>query len=130
MQAILKIILGSLFRHWLGSLLAVLVARHFLSQEFAAAVPLESAFSNDYVFDALAALVGALLPFFLSVCTRLRSKLKQRLSLLLPARTTEKEVKAIIAEAPLAARISATLTADPAKLFSAAEPAASAKEAA
>lgn len=116
LKAIFKIILGTAVRHLLTGLLTLLVAHRILSAQLVSTLPLETAISNDYVFDVAAAAVGAALPALWAIVLHLRSKLKQRLALLLPAFTTEDEVSGRISEAPLGAQIAATITTDPHKL--------------
>jgi hypothetical protein len=119
MKSIIKIILGATVRHWITGFLTILVTRHLLTAEMASHLPIDVAFSDDYIFDALMALVGAAIPALLAISSRLRAKLKERLALLLPALTTEREIKSMIAAAPLSTRISATLTANPDKIITA-----------
>lgn len=119
MKTLFKIVLGSAARHWLSGLLTMLAARGIVSSEFVSSLPIATAISNDYVFDAVSAAVGALLPAALSIVSRLRSKLKQRIALLLQAGATEHEVKEVIASAPIGAQIAATMTANPDKILNA-----------
>lgn len=113
-MTILKIILGSIARHWFGAALALIAARIGLQKDDAGTA-VES-LSNDMVFNALLALSAAIVPAALSIWSRLKLKLRERVALLLHSDSTESEVKAIIAEAPAGERLAAVLTADPTKI--------------
>jgi hypothetical protein len=116
--AVLKIIAGSFVRHWASAFLAVLCVRVGLSHEQTASIVerLGHELSDDLVANALASVFAAIGPAAWSICSRLYQKLKLRLALILPAQTSERAVKEIIAEQPRAVQLAAIATADPEKL--------------
>jgi len=114
MNPVAKTILGSIARHWLGALLAIVGLRFGISDD--ASKSAVSQLTDDMVANAVIAFLAALLPVAASIWTRLMLILRARLALLMHAGMTEREVKNVIAEAPKGARLSAVLTADPLKL--------------
>lgn len=116
MKSIVAIILGSITRHLITALLTTFFVTHrYLTTDEASAAA--NSVTDDWVFGIVAAVGSMLLPAALAIISRLRAKLKERLALLMPAKTTEHKVAATIAEAPIGARIAATLTADPKKII-------------
>ncbi|HWM26584.1 MAG TPA: hypothetical protein VNP98_17335 [Chthoniobacterales bacterium] len=114
MNPVAKTILGSVARHWLGALLAIVGIRFGISDDTTKTAV--SQLTDDMVANAVVAFLAALLPIIASVWSRLMLLLRARLALLMHAGMTEKEVKNVIAEAPKGARIAAILTANPLKL--------------
>jgi hypothetical protein len=114
MNPVVKTILGSVARHWLGALLAIVGLRFGISDD--ASKGAVSQLTDDMVANAVIAFLAALLPVIASIWTRLTLLLRARLGLRMAAGMTEREVKNVIAEAPKGARIAAILTADPLKL--------------
>lgn len=114
MNPVAKTIAGSVARHWLGALLAIVGLRFGINED--ASKTAVSQLTDDMVANAIVAFLAALIPVFASIWTRLRLLLRARLALLMHAGMTEKEVKNVIDEAPRGARLAATLTADPLKL--------------
>jgi len=112
MNPVLKMILGSIARHWLGAFLG-LIAGRLIPHDVIASVPM---LTDDMVANGAIALGAAIVPAALSIWTRLKLLLRARLGLLMNAGMTEKNVTNVIAEAPAGARLAAIVTADPLKL--------------
>lgn len=112
MNPVLKTILGSIARHWLGAFIGV-VAGRVVPHEAVAAVPM---LTDDMVANGFTALGIAVVPSAMSIWTRLKLLLRARLGLRMQAGMTEREVSNVIAEAPPGARLAAIVTADPLKL--------------
>lgn len=112
MNPVLKMILGSIARHWLGAFLG-LIAGKYIPHDVIASVP---ALTDDMVANGLVALGAAIVPILSSIWIGLKKLLHVRLGLRMQAGMTEKNVDNVIAEAPVGARLAAILTADPLKL--------------
>lgn len=112
MNPVLKTILGSVARHWLGAFLG-LIAGRIIPREVISTVPM---LTDDMVANGAIALGAAIIPSAASIWTRLKLILRARLALRMHAGMTEKEVSNVIAEAAPGARLAAIVTADPLKL--------------
>lgn len=115
MNPVVKTVLGSASRHWLGALLAVLLVKHGIMQPDQA-TNATAQLTDDMASDLLLSLGGALLPIVWSIWSRLMLKLRERVALLSHAGADEHDVKRMISDMPLGHRIKAMVTSDPTKL--------------
>jgi hypothetical protein len=114
MNPVLKQILGSIARHWLGAFLGLVAGKIGLSADVASAAV--SQFTDDMAANMAQSFALSVPTMGASIWSRLRLILHVRLGLLMQAGMTEKEVSNVIAEAPRGARLAAIVTADPLKL--------------
>jgi hypothetical protein len=114
MNPVLKTILGSIARHWLGAFLGLIAGKIGLSHDVATAAI--SQLTDDMAANMAQSFALSVPTAAASIWSRLKLLLRARLGLLMSAGMTEKNVTNVIAEAPAGARLAAIVTADPLKL--------------